>query len=223
MKKSHFKLAVSLLALLAITAALTLLSSCSHTHRFGNFTVIKVPTCTQTGLEEAVCECGVITEVELPMTDHVGGAWEITTPATCVAAGIKQQHCKTCGILVDSSTIPATGHDNVRVEAMAPTCASEGHNEHTECTKCGYTDKSILPALPHTPGDAPTCTDPQVCTVCEAIIADAKGHTPITTAGIPATCSKEGLSDLVECNTCHNVIQEQIVIPKRAHTVVHLG
>ena len=220
MKKTRFKLAVLLFALLAITASLTLLSSCSHTHRFGEFTVIKEPSCTRTGLKEAVCECGVITEVEIPMTDHIGGPWETTIQATCVAAGVMQQHCKDCGILVDSTTVPATGHNNVKVEAKATSCASEGYNEHFECTNCGYTNKATIPALPHTPGDEPTCSAPQVCTVCGAVINEAKGHVPLITEGTPATCSKEGLSDFIECVFCHNVIQEQIVIPKRAHTVV---
>lgn len=219
MKKRRFRLSALLPALVA-TAALAMLVSCSHTHNFTNFTVLKVPTCTETGLQEAECECGVIIESEIPMAPHSGGSWETTTQVTCIAAGVKQQHCKTCGILIESVTIPATGHDFTTVEAKAATCAEDGYGEHKICTKCGYTDKDTVPALPHTPGTAATCTDPQICTVCEQIIAPAKGHKPVITPGIAATCTKEGLSDFIECETCHTVIQEQIVIPERAHTTV---
>ena len=220
MKRDKFikYITVTLMAL----ATLAIFSSCAHKHHFGKFTVLEAPSCTKTGLEEAVCECGVITEVEIPMTDHVPGPWEITTPATCVSNGLRQQHCKDCKILLDSQTIPTLGHDTVKREAKAPTCAEEGYPEHEICTRCDYSTKVILAPLPHTPGAEADCTNPQVCTVCNTVLDEAKGHRQNIIPGIPATCTKTGLSDIVECLNCHRIVQEQIIIPERAHTVVDI-
>ena len=43
------------------------------------------------------------------------------------------------------------------------------------------------------PGDDPTCIDPQTCTVCYAVLADANGHTE----GTPATCEEPAI-----CASC---------------------
>lgn len=156
------------------------------------------------------------------MADHVQGAWETITQATCVSGGVKQVHCKTCGVLLESQTTPVAGHDIVKVEAKAPTCAETGYNAHERCSKCDYTTQDTIAALPHTPGEPADCVNPQICTVCEAVIENAKGHVTSVTPGYAPTCTKTGRSDIIECLICNQVIQEQIVIPERAHIILDI-
>ena len=49
---------------------------------------------------------------------------------------------------------------------------------------CAWVDAAAL-VHTHTPGSAATCTSPQVCTTCDAVLAAALGHNP----GAAATCT----------------------------------
>lgn len=56
------------------------------------------------------------------------------------------------------------------------------------CTVC----KAVVkPATGHTPGPAATCTTPQTCTVCKAVLKSATGHKfgPAATCTTPQTCT----------------------------------
>ena len=199
--------------------ALLLLGSCEHEHSFGAPTILKAPTCTEEGLQEVVCECGVIVESEIPVIDHVAGEWETVREATCISTGAKHHICQGCGVVLESEKIPALGHDMVKTPAKEPTCSETGYTEHETCTRCGLSNISEIKKLPHTPGAAPDCVNAQRCTVCGEIIKEAKGHTPLVIPGIEATCSRTGLTDRVECTECLAVIEEQIEIPEREHTL----
>ena len=72
--------------------------------------------------------------------------------------------------------------------------------------------------LAHTPGNEPTCTDPQICKVCENVIKPAKGHLEVVTSGIPATCFRVGTTDSVVCVACEKVLQVSVEVPKRLHS-----
>jgi len=57
----------------------------------------------------------------------------------------------------------------------APTCTDEGVTEY-RCTRCGARRLEWASAKGHTPGKTSVCTEPQICTVCGALIAEALGH-----------------------------------------------
>lgn len=63
------------------------------------------------------------------------------------------------------------------------------------CPNCGQTRE----AEPHTPGAAATCTEAQICTVCNKVLEDAKGHTP----GAEADCGHDQT-----CTVCGEVLVE---------------
>ena len=220
MKKTNlFRFSAILFTLVLSLCAVFALTSCEHTHKFGEYVIVEAPTCTKTGIKETVCECGVIRESEMPTIDHAPGSWETIKEPTCLTNGVKQQRCRDCNVILNSETLTATGHDFTTVEAKAPTCAEAGHDAYESCAKCGFSTISEIAPLPHTPGPEADCVNAQICTVCETALFPAKGHINHVVPGVEATCTKTGLTDLVECLVCHNVVEEQMVIPERAHQI----
>ena len=221
MKKSTvIKYMLLLLMLTTVVSALFLLNSCAHKHSFGETVILKTPTCISKGLEEAVCPCGVIWENEIPMTDHTNIVWETVIEATCISSGSRNRICGVCNTVIESEDIPALGHNIVKVAAKASTCFEKGYNNHEACTRCSLSSIEYLEMLPHTPGPAADCTNPQSCTVCLTVIAEARGHEARVIPGKAATCTSKGLTDRIECALCQKLIQEHIEIPKREHTPV---
>ena len=118
------------------------------------------------------------------------------TKATCTENGLITKKCNDCGQIIYTESVAAKGHDWAWNEVPA-TCTEAGKKEHY-CKNCGaYDQREIIPAKGHTPGAAATCTEPQKCTVCNAVIAAAKGHTP----GEPATCTTPQ-----KCLVCYEVL-----------------
>ena len=66
------------------------------------------------------------------------------------------------------------------------------------CTVCG---EVLAEAKGHQPGDEATCTEPQVCTVCGEVLAEANGHQP----GNEATCTEPQV-----CTACGEVLTEAL-------------
>ncbi len=64
---------------------------------------------------------------------------------------------------------------------------------------CAWVEKSAL-VHTHTAGAAATCTSPQVCTTCDAIIVNATGHS----AGAAATCTSPQT-----CTKCGTVLNDE--------------
>ena len=57
---------------LFILSSLFMITSCGHEHDFGEIKIIKVATCSETGLKESKCKtCGEIKTEELNKLEHV--------------------------------------------------------------------------------------------------------------------------------------------------------
>lgn len=101
-----------------------------------------VPTCITKGSETKKCVCGDTKTTELDKNDnHTFGTWNIITNATCTTDGKKERSCtRTSGDVTcthkEEEVIPATGHDLVKVPAVAATCQADGNNEYYDCSKC---------------------------------------------------------------------------------------
>ena len=76
------------------------------------------------------------------------------------------------------------------------TCTGEGMMEY-RCTRCGYHRIEGNEAAGHVPGDAATCTQPQLCTKCGAVLNNALGHDYKSEVTAP-TCTEMGYTT----NTC---------------------
>jgi hypothetical protein len=73
---------------------------------------------------------------------------------TCLDNGSQEQRCTTCGALLDSQIIAATGHTAGDWQTVSyPTCTKRGKQEQY-CTVCGALLNTKTPAAKgHTPGE----------------------------------------------------------------------
>ena len=111
--------------------------------------------------------------------------------ATCTVDGVMRYTCS-CG---DSYTaaILAPGHTSVKLDAVLPTCTTDGKTDGEKCSVCG----EIL--------------------VAQKIIK-AAGHKPITTKAVTATCTKNGKTEEIKCSVCGVVIKAASIIKAKGHT-----
>ena len=82
---------------------------------------------------------------------------------------------------------------------MDASCNGEGVLDH-HCVRCDYHYLEALSPTGHTPGAEATCTEPQVCTVCGAVLELAKGHNYQPSVTEPA-CTTMGFTTYT-CSDC---------------------
>ena len=108
---------------------------------------------------------------------------------------------------------PVCTHSKVTTSEKSATCTENGYIIR-KCDLCSETIYSeTIKAKGHTPGAEATCTEPQKCTACGAVIAEAKGHKEgAPEVEVAATADKEG-SRVIKCTVCGEVVRRE-VIPK---------
>ena len=165
-------------------------------------TTVHNPTCREVGYTEHTCEvCGdnYITDIT-PLISH---SYErITKEPTCTEQGYTTSTCTMCGASFVSDYTEPTGHSwDEGTEVTSPTCTGEGVIEY-HCQNQGCSEKMIKAesATGHTPGAAATCTEPQICTVCETVLALPTGHHYETEIVAP-TCTAMGYT-IYTCADC---------------------
>lgn len=136
----------------------------------------------------------------------------------------------------------ASNHSKTVVEAVAPTCASQGSTQGVSCAKCGlYTVAPVaVSKLPHTYDQqntantylksSATCKTSAVyylSCVCGAHSTYSSGtfshgaplpHTPEVLAGTAPTCETAGISEGSLCSKCRTTLVKQEPIPATGHT-----
>ncbi len=161
----------------------------AHTYK----TNVINPTCRNVGYTEHICDiCGdnYITDIK-PLISH---AYEsITKKPTCEDKGYTTYTCTMCGSSYVSDYTDPTGHNWDEGHIItSSTCTSEGVTEY-HCQNDGCNEKMIKAdsATGHTPGKAATCTEPQICEVCQTVLAMPTGH-HYHSEVIPPTCTSMG-------------------------------
>lgn len=157
-------------------------------------------TCTAPGytLDEcAVCGDRHITDIT-PALAHDYTAK--TVPATCEGGGKTVHVCEGCGSSFITDYTEPLGHSwDEGKEITGATCTGEGMTEYT-CIRCGMTRLEGDEAAGHIPGEPATCTEPQLCTRCGAVIENALGHDYETVVTEP-TCTEMGYTTCT-CTRC---------------------
>ena len=157
-------------------------------------------TCTTNGYTEHRCtHCGITYNTDLtPLKKHNYNA-KITNP-TCTAKGFTTYTCDGCGESYISDYTEPQGHSwNNGHLVTSATCEGAGIIEY-DCTRCGETMIEAVNPKGHTPGAAATCTTPQTCTVCGAVIAQATGH-HYNQRTVTPTCTTDGYTEYT-CRDC---------------------
>ncbi len=134
-----------------------------HTHDYTVFVKhIKVPTCSETGLDEYKCAyCTATTQktVDKNPNNHTGGT-EIrnAVEASCSQEGYTgDMYCKGCGVkLASGEKIEKKAHTEVTDAAVAATCTESGLTAGKHCSGCNavLVAQTVVPATGHTPGEA---------------------------------------------------------------------
>ena len=157
-------------------------------------------TCTGPGytLDEcAVCGDRHITDIT-PALAHDYTAK--TTPATCEGGGKTVHVCEGCGSSFITDYTGPLGHSwDEGTPVTGATCTGEGMTEYT-CIRCGATRLEGDEAAGHIPGEPATCTKPQLCTRCGAVIENALGHDYAEEVTAP-TCTEMGYTTFT-CTRC---------------------
>ena len=118
----------------------------------------------------------------------VAGEWEIVKEPTCTEAGEKVQKCTLCDKVLKTEAIPALGHKEEVIAAVAATCTETGLTEGKKCSVCNeiLVKQETVAALGHDWKDAGVanegaynCPDEkmnQKCSRCDATQVVAHPH-----------------------------------------------
>ncbi len=199
-------------------------------HDWSDWATIEAATCTHAGKAEKHCKregCTVSVTKNLRKLSHVESEWIIDEEASCTKTGKRHKECLNgCGYVFKEEVIPMKEHDFVVSECTA-TCIDDGFSTYV-CSVCGTEKKGdVVPALGHDwSGEwvittEPTCTKKGVetlkCTRCDKTktrAVDALGHNVVVDPAVPATCTKDGLSEGSHCDRCGKVLVEQEKVVK---------
>ena len=167
-------------------------------HTYTTYTVSA--TCTSPGYTVRECEACGDRHIE-DITPALSHEYESTViPAACETGGRTIHRCEGCGSSFVTDYTDPLGHswDDGTLVTDA-TCTGEGVMEY-RCVRCGYHRIEGSEAAGHVPGDAATCTDPQLCAECGAVIEKALGHDYQEEVTAP-TCTEMGFT-VFTCSRC---------------------
>ena len=119
----------------------------SHTHAFGDWTIVKEANCHNAGEKTRKCDCG---EVETEKIDPLGHNVDSNTiKATCLSSGYTVNVCKVCGLQYNTDYTAATGHTyGDWAVNVAASCTRSGIHKRV-CADCGVEEKSYIDPTGH--------------------------------------------------------------------------
>lgn len=157
-------------------------------------------TCTVNGYTEHICiDCGYkyITDLT-PLAKH--DYRPTVTAPTCKTKGFTTYKCRNCDDTYVSDYTEPRGHKWDEGHTVThSTCEGEGVMEYN-CKHCDEKMIKAISATGHTAGAAATCTEPQTCESCGAILDLPTGHSYTETVTAP-TCTAMGYTTY-NCENC---------------------
>ncbi len=164
-------------------------------HQYKTYPV--AATCTNPGY--TIRECSVCGDRHIEdITSVLPHNYEShVIAATCEGGGKTIHRCDGCGSsFVTDYTAPLVHSWDEGTLITNATCTGEGVMEY-RCVRCGYHRIEGNEAAGHIPGNPATCTEPQLCTRCGAVLKNALGHDYTSEVTAP-TCTEMGYTT----NTC---------------------
>ena len=180
-------------------------------HKYSTKTI--QPSCRSVGYDEHTCEVCVHSYIT-NITSLINHIYEsVTKEPDCLNKGYSTYTCTMCGSSYVDDYRDALGHNwDEGHTVTTPTCTGEGVIEYY-CKNTGCNEKMIqaTDATGHTPGAAATCTEPQLCTVCNTVLALPIGHDYSAEITAP-TCTSSGFTTY-RCKNCSEVYTADYVDP----------
>lgn len=147
------------------TVKITVTSACIEgRHKFGEWVQVTAPTCVM-GAETRKCsDCTVSENRSIAAAyDHTPGNAETVKQPNCTEQGLSVTKCSVCGIEMESSAIPATGHKFIESEqycaygcgTVNPSYSAPPEDNNTEVTPpAGDNNEQTPPESEVTPPDS---------------------------------------------------------------------
>ena len=176
-------------------------------HKYKTYSVDA--TCTSSGYtvkECTVCGDRHITDITSALAHEYKS---YTTPATCETGGQTLHLCSNCGSSFITDYTEPLGHkwDEGTLITDA-TCTGEGLMEY-HCIRCNAHYLEGNTANGHIAGEPATCTEPQLCTRCGAVIQKALGHDYEKQVTEP-TCTEMGYTTYT-CTRCGDSYKDDYI------------
>ena len=174
----------------------------SHNHKYGNWTVTKDPTCTETGIETRKCACGDEETRTVAATGHQWDNGKVTTAATCSKAGVKTYTCTKCGA-TKTEPIPATGdHYDGNNDGKCDTCGTAMTHNHS-WSEWKVTKAATCKAEGQKTRTCSICGEKQTEKIAKL------NHSWVEKITKPATCGTDGVKT-VTCKNCGETYTSKI-------------
>lgn len=130
-----------------------------HRHDFGEWSLVKEPSCTDEGVETRVCSCGATENRYLAKEEHIPGEWVVDADYN-----EKTISCTVCQTVLKTEALSEHTHNWSKWEIeKEATCTEAGILART--CECGARDENTLAKAEHIFGDWETVKEPE----CEAL------------------------------------------------------
>lgn len=96
-------------------------------HKYGDWTVVKSPTCTENGTEQRVCtnDAYHVETRAISATGHQWSAWTVVSEPTCTATGLERRVCLNDTSHIETREIGRLEHTDANEDGFCDEC---GHN-----------------------------------------------------------------------------------------------
>lgn len=120
--------------------------------------------------------------------EHSFNSWITSNEASCTTTGTEFRTCLSCDY-IETRTIPAKGHNEVKIAAVSPTCTKAGNEEGVKCSYCDvvFSGAKTIPAKGHNENTLGFCT---VCKI-DVLLDELKRNFDIklNASSYASTCS----------------------------------
>ena len=200
----------------------------AYGHDMSWYLKVKLPSCTEDGLERSSCiRCEYSVEESINKLGH--NYYSYTIHPTCTKQGYTEYNCNNCSDSYVDNYVDALEHDyGDYIMSLRPTCIEKG-SEYHRCSRCYDVQYRDVPTVEHNyyikQVVSPTCNDKgysiYTCNMCEDKYidnyVDELGHSfgnyyTISTA----LCDRVGYES-ASCIRCSEMVTREI--PAKGHSL----